>query len=98
MRGGGHQQQVTGDPAEQFAELEALGLLQLSAEVVGGHAVCFVDDDEVPFGVLELGLQLLVAGELVHPRDEQGVGLEDVVVDVGVDQSGWSAGRTAART
>lgn len=58
---------------------------QLAAEV-GTHPVCLVDDDEVPLGFFELRLQLLVAGELVHPRDQERVGLEDVEVDVGVDQ------------
>ena len=37
--------------AEQLAELEALGLLELAAEVVGAHAVGLVDDDEVPLGL-----------------------------------------------
>ena len=45
-----------------------------------------VDDDQIPLGLFELGLQLRVAGQLIHPSDEQGVGVEDVVVDVGVDQ------------
>ena len=76
VRGGGHQQQVAGDVAQQLAELEALGLLELAAEVVGAHAVRLVDDHEVPLGLRELGQQVLVAGELVHPRDQQRVLLE----------------------
>ena len=36
---------------EQLAELEALGLLELAAEVVGAHAVGLVDDDQVPLGL-----------------------------------------------
>ena len=45
-----------------------------------------IDDDEIPFSLFELRLQLWVAGELVHPGDQQGIGLKDVEVDVGVDQ------------
>ena len=53
---------------------------------VGSHAVGLVDDDQVPLGLLELGLERLVAGELIHPRDQKWVALEDVEVDVGVDE------------
>ena len=63
----------------------ALGLLELAAEVVRAHAVRLVDDDEIPVGALEPGLQFFVAGELVHPSDEQRVLLERVAVDAGVD-------------
>ena len=73
MRCGGHQQQMAGDPTEQLAELEALSLLQLAAEVVGAHAVGLIDDDQIPLGLLQLRLQLLVAGQLIHPRDQQRV-------------------------
>ena len=73
VRGRGHQQRWRVTLAEQLAELEALGLLELAAEVVGAHPVRLVDDDEVPLGLGELGLQLLVAGELVHPGDQQRV-------------------------
>ncbi len=86
VRGRGHQQQMASDLAEEFPELEALGLLQLAAEVVGAHAVRLVDDDQIPVGLLELGLELLVAGELIHPCDEERVGLEDVEIDLGVDE------------
>ena len=51
VRGRGHQQEVAGDVAELLAELEALGLLELAAEVVGAHAVGLVDDHEVPVGL-----------------------------------------------
>ena len=50
VRRRGHQQEVTGDLAEQPAELVALGLLDLVAEVVRRHLVRLVDDDEVPVG------------------------------------------------
>ena len=39
---------VSGDVAEELAELEALGLLELVAEVVSGHAMSLVDDDQIP--------------------------------------------------
>ena len=76
VRGGGHEQQVARDVAEQLAEQEALGLLELAAEVVRAHAVRLVDDHEVPLGLRKLGLQVLVARELIHARDEQRVLLE----------------------
>ena len=72
--------------AEQLAEQEPLRLLQLSAEVVRAHAVRLIDDDQVPFSFLELRLELLVAGQLVHPGDQERVGLEDIEVDVGVNE------------
>ncbi len=60
VRGGGHQKKVTGDRSGQAAELVALGFLDLATGVVRRHLVGFVDDDEVPVGRLELGLQVLV--------------------------------------
>ena len=48
--------------AEQLAELEALGLLELAAEVVRAHPVRLVDDDQVPLGLLELRLELARCG------------------------------------
>ena len=74
------------DPAEHLTEQEPLGLLQLAPEVVGSHAVGLIDDDQVPLGLFELRLQLLVAGQLIHPGDQEGVGVEDVEVDVGIDE------------
>ena len=57
----GHQQQMSCDAPEHFTEQEAFRFLQLAAEVVGTHTVRLVDDNEVPLGLPELGLQLLVA-------------------------------------
>lgn len=45
-----------------------------------------VDDDQIPLRLLELSLEFLVTGELIHARDQQRVGFEDVEVDVGVDE------------
>jgi hypothetical protein len=69
---------VSGEAAEQLAELEALGLVDLVAEVAGGELVRLVDDDQVPLAVLELGLEVFVAGELVQAGDQQVVLLECV--------------------
>jgi hypothetical protein len=55
VRRGRHEEQVAGDVAEELTEEEALGLFELAAEVVSAHAVGFVDDDQVPLGVFELG-------------------------------------------
>ena len=84
VRGRGHQQEVPGGLPEELAELVALGLLQLVAEVVGGHPVRLVDHDQVPVGALKLLLELIGPGELVHPRDQQVVPGEDVAVRLGV--------------
>ena len=86
VRGRGHEEEVTGPCAEELAELEALGLLEFAAEPVGAHPVGFVDDDQVPVAVLDLLEQGLVAGEVVHPGDEERVGIEDGLADGGVDE------------
>jgi hypothetical protein len=61
--------------AEQLAQVVALRRLQLGAEVVGGHLVRLVDNDEVPVGTvgLQLLLPVLLAGELVEARDHEVV-------------------------
>src|SRR5450756_2471154 len=64
VRGRGHEQQVPRDPTKQTAEVVALCRLQLCAEVVGGHAVCLIDDDEVVVRVLQGAAQLLGARKL----------------------------------
>ncbi len=77
---------MTRDLPELLAEQVALGLLDLTAEVVRRHLVGLVADDEVevalPAGGLELGLQLLVAREVVEARHQQ-VLLEEGVAGVG---------------
>lgn len=52
---------MPGDQPEDLPELEAFGLLQLAREVVGSHAMCLVDHDQVPFGAGQLVEQLLVS-------------------------------------
>ena len=71
VRRGGHQQEVPRGAAQHLAELVALGLLDLAAEVVGRHLVRLVDDDQVPLGGAELRLQVLVTGQVVEPGDQQ---------------------------
>ena len=61
---------MPGDGPEQFAQQEAFGLVDLAAEVVGGEFVGLVNDDQVPFGILELLLVLLVARQLIQSADE----------------------------
>ncbi len=82
--GGGHEEEVAGDAAQEFSQLEAARLLQLAEEVVRRHPVRLIDHHQVPFGVGELRLQLLVAGQLVHTGDHQRVSVEHVHVDVRV--------------
>ena len=68
-----HQQEVPGHPASQCAELEPFGVLDFLAEEAGRHSVRFVADDEIPLrGRFELGLQLLIPGKHVEPRDQPG--------------------------
>ena len=72
---GGHQKEVAGQRRQELAELVALGVLDLTAEERGGELVGFVAHDEVPsaIGRLELGLHVLVARQLVEPRDDEVV-------------------------
>ena len=98
VRRRGHQQQVAGDVAEQLAELEALGLLQLAAEVVRAHAVRLVDDHQIPLGLRELGEEILVARQLIHPRDQQRVLLERRCAEHCLCRTAASGSRTRART
>ena len=67
---------MAGDVAEQLAELKALGLLELAAEVVRAHPVGLIDDHQIPLGLRQLSEQILVARELIHPGDQQRVLLE----------------------
>ena len=60
-------------PPEELAELESLRLLELSAEVVGAHAMSLIDDHKVPLGLAEVGEQLLVSRELIHAGDKKRV-------------------------
>ena len=71
VRRGGQQQEMPGQRREQLAEPVALGVLDLVAEVGGAELVGFVADDQVPVGLLELGLDIFVAAELVEPADGQ---------------------------
>ena len=62
------------------AEPVALGVFDLAAEERGRQLVRLVADDQVPAAVgrLQLLLHVLVAGELVEPRDDE-VGFEEPV-------------------
>ena len=73
VRRGGHQQEVAGDAGEQLAQPVALGVGDLAAEEVRGHLVRFVAHHQVEAALRgrQQGLQLLVAGQLVQPRDDQ---------------------------
>src|SRR5262245_13911075 len=65
---------------EQPAELVSLGVFDLAAEDGRGHLVRFVAHDEIPtrFRRRQLGLDVVVARELVEPRDDEIV-LEEPV-------------------
>ncbi|GIX27872.1 MAG: hypothetical protein KatS3mg123_1753 [Burkholderiales bacterium] len=57
--------------ASSLPELVALGVLDLVAEEVRGHLVRLVHDDEVPVGLLQLGLTSSFRGQLVEARDDE---------------------------
>jgi len=59
--------------ARNAPQQEPLRLLELAAEIMGAHPVRLVDHDQVPLRFLKLGEQLLVARQLIHPRDKQRV-------------------------
>ncbi len=76
---------MAGDAAQQPAELVAAGGLELVAVVVRRHPVGLVDDHQVPVGLLQVGQQLVAAGQLVHPGDEQRVRQEHLAVKSRLD-------------
>ena len=84
VRRRGHQQEVARQPRQELAELVALGVLDLAAEEGRRHLVGLVADDEVPAAVgdRELGLHVLVAGQLVQAGDDEVV-LEEPVAGAG---------------
>ena len=57
VRGGGHQQEVPVDAAEQISDQKAFGLVDLATEVVGGGPVGLVNHYQVFLAGLELGLK-----------------------------------------
>ena len=81
-----HQQEVSGGPAEHLAQPVALGLLDLVAEVVGGHAVRLVDHDEIPLGRGQTLDQVVVAGQVVEPGNQQVALTEGVAGPGRLDQ------------
>jgi hypothetical protein len=80
VRRGRQQQEMAREGGEQLARPVAFGVLDLAAEERGRHLVRLVADHEVPAAVrrLELGLHVLIAGELVEAGDAE-VGLEEPV-------------------
>ena len=80
VRGRGHQEEVAGETRQQLAQPIALRVLDLAAEEGGRHLVRLVAHDEVPAAIrrLQLLLDILVAGELVEPGDDE-VGLHEPV-------------------
>jgi hypothetical protein len=66
------------EPGKQAAQVVALGVFDLAAKESGGHFVGLVADDEVPIGVLEFGLNVFVAAELVEPGDAERILAEPV--------------------
>ena len=82
-----HQQEVAGMVTHPLAHVVALSALHLTAEVVGAHAVGFIEHHQVPFGgLLQPGLQLRIARELIHAGDQQRPLREGIAQAGGVDQ------------
>ena len=80
VRGRRHQQQVAGETRQELPEPVALRVLDLAAEERRRQLVGLVAHDQVParVGRLQLLLHVLVARQLVQPRDDQ-VGLQEPV-------------------
>ena len=72
--------------------------VHLVAVEAGRHLVGLVDDDEVPVGDAELGLELLAAGELVEAGDEEVALLERVAGAGGLDHVAAEDVEVEART
>ena len=80
VRGRGHQEEVAGEARQELAQPIALRVLDLAAEERRRHLVRLVAHDEVPAAIrrLQLVLDVLVAGELVEPRNDE-VGFQEPV-------------------
>ena len=80
VRGGGQQQEVARQTAEQLAEAIALGVPDLAARKGRRHLVRFVAHDQIPAAVgrAQFLLQLFVTRQLVETRDHQ-IGLQEPV-------------------
>jgi hypothetical protein len=78
VRRGRHQQQVAGDAAQQFAQLEALSLVDLVSEVAGRELVRLIDHHQVPVRKAQLVQELFAARQLVYAGDHQVGILEGV--------------------
>ena len=73
MRRRCHQQQMPGDAAQELPKLVTASGLQLTAEVMRGHPVRLIYDDDIPVSVAQVIKKDIASGELVHPRvDEVG--------------------------
>ena len=73
MRRRRHEQQMPRELAEELAEAVALGVLDLVAEEGGRHLVGFVANHQVPVGVGQLRLDVLVPAQLVQAADGQRI-------------------------
>ena len=80
VRGRCHQEEMAGETRQQLAQPIALRVLDLAAEERGRHLVRLVAHDEVPAAIrrLQLLLDILVAGELVEPGNDE-VGFQEPV-------------------
>ena len=77
---------MAGQRREELPEPVTLGVFDLVAEVCGAELVSFVADDQVPVGLLELDLRVLVAAELVETTNDQSVLAEPVAGACGFDR------------
>ena len=80
VRGGGQQQEVTGQAGEQLPQVVALRVAHLAAGEGRRHLVRLVADHQIPAAVgrLELLLQRAIARQLVQPGDGE-VALQEPV-------------------
>ena len=76
--GGSDHKQVAGAPGDQLSQMVSLGVMNLASPDRSRHLVRLVHDHEVPVGLLDVLLQILIAAHLVQPGDDQGHFLQGI--------------------
>jgi hypothetical protein len=71
VRRGRKQQKMPRERGQQLTEAVALSVFHLVAEVRGAEFVRLVADDQIPVGLLKLGLKVFVAAQFVQPTNCQ---------------------------
>ncbi len=78
MGGGRQQQEMSHQPRQPLTQAVAFGGFDLPCEERRRQLMGLIHDDEIPIGLFERGLDVLVAAQLVQAADGQGVFQEPV--------------------